>query len=162
MSNAYAHGVAMNWNKVILTITKHSSRAGDRATQVRLKHMLVLSGFVVLALIANILSPVVDEYQKDRQTDAMRPAMQGLAAQGKDYAALWLLEHYEGQNKELIPGLANKGYPQAMWWQSVEEFRAGRKEQALLIMRQAAALGYDKAMVSLPRLEETMANEKHQ
>ena len=130
----------------VITIINHQP-SGDVVNKITRRQVAIGIAFVVgLFLIFTLGLDAVSSLAKHYDTDARRPMMEKLADEGKDHAALWMVEHYPQESPNRLPALVEKGYAEALFYQgTLMQYDKGEKitnQDGLRLIQQAADQGY--------------------
>lgn len=131
---------------VAITLISHGPK-GDVVKKITRRQVtnaiaVIVSLFGCFAIGSDALSSWAKQYD----TDARRPAMERLADEGKDQAALWMVQHYPQESGNRLPALVAKGYAEALYYQgALMQYDKGEKianPAGLQLIQQAADQGY--------------------
>lgn len=129
---------------VAITLISHGPK-GDVVKKITHRQVTIAIA-VIVSLCFTIGSDALSSWAKQYDTDARRPAMEKLADEGKDQAALWMVQHYPQESGNRLPGLVAKGYAEALYYQgALMQYDKGEKianQAGLQLIQQAADQGF--------------------
>ena len=117
----------------------------------RKRGWFLASILLALCLWFSAGSDALSSWAKRQDEKTQRPIMEKLANDGKDYAALWLVQHFPEESAPRLPALVAKGYPEALLFQGLYMARDGDKKGARKMIEEAAEKGYMPAIQTLDR-----------
>lgn len=131
---------------VAITLISHNPK-GDVVTKITRRQVTnAVAVIVFLFGCFTIGSDALSSWAKRYDTDARRPAMEKLADEGKDQAALWMVQHYPQESANRLPALVAKGYAEALYYQgALMQYEKGEKinnQAGLQLIQQAADQGF--------------------
>ena len=143
---ATMHRQPRSGSDVAITLISHNPK-GDVVKKIT-RRQVTNAVAVVIFLFGcfTIGSDALSSWAKRYDTDARRPAMEKLADEGKDQAALWMVQHYPQESANRLPALVAKGYAEALYYQgALMQYDKGEKiasPAGLQLIQQAADQGY--------------------
>lgn len=131
---------------VAITLISHNSN-GDVVKKITHRQVTIAIAVILgLFFCFSVGSDALSSWAKRYDTDARRPAMEKLADEGKDQAALWMVQHYPQESANRLPALVAKGYAEALYYQgALMQYDKGEKianPAGLQLIQQAANQGY--------------------
>lgn len=131
---------------VAITLISHGPK-GDVVNKITRRQVTIALAVVVgMFFCFTVGSDALSSWAKQYDTDARRPAMEKLADEGKDQAALWMVQHYPQESSNRLPALVAKGYAEALYYQgALMQYDKGEKianQAGLQLIQQAADQGY--------------------
>lgn len=131
---------------VAITLISHNPK-GDVVKKITRRQVTnAVAVMVFLFGCFTVGSDALSSWAKQYDTDARRPAMERLADEGKDQAALWMVQHYPQESGNRLPALVAKGYAEALYYQgALMQYDQGKKianPAGLQLIQQAADQGY--------------------
>lgn len=131
---------------VAITLISHNLK-GDVVKKITHRQVTIAIAVILgLFFCFTVGSDALSSWAKQYDTDARRPAMEKLADEGKDQAALWMVQHYPQESGNRLPALVAKGYAEALYFQgALMQYDKGEKianPAGLQLIQQAADQGY--------------------
>lgn len=153
MTNATIESPSRNGDQTVFEIACFAKDGRRTRTIVLTKKTVFRAGVIGLFmwLAYTIGGDELGKWAQRDKADSLRPAMEQLANNGQDEAALWLAKNYPKTEIHRVAPLAEKGIPEAMLYQGFNVIRTGDKNGGKQWIEKSAAAGNATAVEILKR-----------
>lgn len=142
-------------------ITYDSTGAEKKRVNLSGKNILAVVGALLLLLVFEVVGePALMHFAAKQEAEELHPAMEALAKEGKDDAALWLVKNYLPENKQRLADLAAKGNPEAMYLHGRVLLRSGDIVASEQWIQKSAAEGFPFAVQHVASRDDVGSSRK--